>query len=152
MARKSKDKAYVANYPELKAWLDKHEMRCNWQIPCGGDPEDPRAYVESYSVRGKRECLVVVRSDGIGWELYTPTASKKIDETLADADKRLELGNRKLALGERIERDYKSADIERITTTAQGLLNQYRSEDGNGIDQEDAAGLCESILALLGKP
>jgi hypothetical protein len=133
MKRKVKDRAYIANYPELKAWIDKHEMRCNWQLPCGGDPEDPRAFVESYSAPGRRECIVVVRSDGIGWELYTPIASTKIDETLADADKRLDIatGNRKLTLGERIDRAVEAGQLDslgqlRILREA-GLLKEGES-------------------------
>jgi hypothetical protein len=61
-----------------------------------------------------------------------------------------ELNAPKLTLGQRIDRDGAVA-VERVTTTARALLDQYRSEDGNGIDQEDAAGLCSAILTLLGE-
>ena len=115
---KSKDKPYVSNYPPLRDFIANHAMRCNWQIVRNGDPENPDAFVESYSAPGMRECIIVVYGNGNGWAIYTPNESTKIDETLADAEKRLTLANRKLTLGERIDRAELTAEqrarIERV--------------------------------------
>lgn len=43
-------------------------------------------------------------------------------------------------------------DKERMITSAAAMLRQYKSEDGNGIDQEDAAGLCVMVLSFFGVP
>ncbi|HXB28058.1 MAG TPA: hypothetical protein VNV25_25230 [Gemmatimonadaceae bacterium] len=40
-----------------------------------------------------------------------------------------------------------NATREQMVTAAGAMLRQYRDEGGNGIDQDDAAGLCEQILA-----
>jgi hypothetical protein len=89
--RKTKDKPYVDNYPPLRDWLRKHEMRCDWQIPLG-DAEDPSVFVECYHApRSAHPIIVCVNANGHGWNLYTPSASTKIDETLADAERRLGL-------------------------------------------------------------
>lgn len=95
MARKLKDKPYTSNYPPLASWLRDHEARCNWQLPLGGTPADedneaePYAYVESWILPNGRECIVVVQAMGHGWNIYTPCASGKVADTLADADARL---------------------------------------------------------------
>lgn len=81
------DRPYVANYPPLKDWLRKHDARCQGTLPVG-DKEDPSAYVESYMIRGTF-CVVTVWADGLGWDIYTPGKSLDLDETFADAEKRL---------------------------------------------------------------
>lgn len=90
-ATKNADKPWIHNYPPLRDWLSKHEARCNWQLPLG-NPDRPNAYVESWSfARGTGEILVVVHANQNGWNLYTPHNSLKIDETIADAERRIGL-------------------------------------------------------------
>ncbi len=87
---------YVSNYPPLRAWLDKHDARCMWQVPSQAPPSDPdeaygwvpQAYIECWIV-GKRPCIILVRGNKMGWEIYTDGNTIKIDETLADAERRL---------------------------------------------------------------
>ena len=88
----SKSKPYVANYPPLAEFLKKHDGHCQWQIPLGGEPEEPSAYVEAWIFPGGMIAVIVVHARQHGWEIYTPTASGRIDETLADAAARLGLG------------------------------------------------------------
>jgi len=90
----TQSRAYVANYPPLAAWLKKHEARCFWQLPLGGEPDDPTSYVEHYMFQKDRNiglAIVVVHRNGMGWEIYTPCTSHQIDDTLEDAEKRLGL-------------------------------------------------------------
>jgi hypothetical protein len=82
-----KSKPYVDNYPVLRDWLRKNEAKCDWQLSLGSE-EEPSAFVESYSVRG-RQFLIMVYSNHGGWDIYTSGASSRIDETLDDANKRL---------------------------------------------------------------
>jgi len=92
MARTAdKDKPYVDNYPPLKAWLDRHEARCNWQLPLGGTKDNPTGFVESFMVKDGGEVIVVIHARQLGWNLYTPCHSNGIAATLADADARLRL-------------------------------------------------------------
>ncbi len=88
------NRPWVSNYPPLAVWLEKHEARCMWQLPLGGEPDEPTAYVEHYMiVKGNKASLfvVVVHANGHGWEIYTPCDSNMITETLEDAEKRLGL-------------------------------------------------------------
>ena len=90
------NKPWVANYPPLQVWLHKHEARCMWQWPCGEPPSDPDdrydwtpcAYVECYLVRTKL-VIVVVHANRNGWEIYTAPDALKVDETLAEVERRI---------------------------------------------------------------
>ncbi len=87
---------YVSNYPPLREWLDKHDARCMWQVPANEKPRDadyglvPQAYIECWIV-GRRPCIIIVRGDKMGWELYTDADTPRIDDSLADAERRLGL-------------------------------------------------------------
>ena len=83
----SKDKPYVSNYPPLRDWLDERNARCSYQLPIG-DKKDPLAYLELYLINGV-EVVVLVYGHGNGWNLFTPSATGKIDETFVDADARI---------------------------------------------------------------
>lgn len=84
---------WVANYPALKEWLDKHEARCQQQIPVGGTKEEPDRYLEYWLFPSSGKLAwIEVRSGGMGWEIYTAQDSPDIEETLEDADARLKLG------------------------------------------------------------
>lgn len=88
------DKPWIHNYPPLRDWLNKHEARCNWQIPLG-DPDRPNAYVESWTFAGATgEVIIVVLANQNGWNLYTPHTGNKIDDSLIDAEHRLGLAAR----------------------------------------------------------
>lgn len=85
---------YVSNYPPLREWLDKHDARCMWQVPSQEKPSDaeydwvPQAYIECWIV-GQRQCIIIVRGNKMGWEIYTDGNTPRIVETLADAERRL---------------------------------------------------------------
>lgn len=90
----SKDRPYIDNYPPLKALLAELEARCHWQTrpdgyAVGDDDHEARTYVECWITPQGREFLVVVHGGGHGWNIYTPCASGKVDETVADAKARL---------------------------------------------------------------
>lgn len=87
-ARDLSNRAFVSNYPPLDEWLKKHEARCYFQVPVGGDPDDPNGYVEQYIINGNF-CIVMVWANKNGWELYTAGDSMEIAPTFADAEKRL---------------------------------------------------------------
>lgn len=95
MAKKedTSNKPWVSNYPPLAAWLEAHEAKCYWQLPLGGDPDEPNAYVERYMFKTKEDklvlAIVIVYANKMGWEIHTPCLSNDISETLRDADKRL---------------------------------------------------------------
>ena len=88
-------KPWVSNYPPLKEWLDKHDATCMWQVPSNPDPGydidwAPVSYIECWLVNG-RPVIVVVRADKMGWDIFTDCNSARVDETLADAEKRVGL-------------------------------------------------------------
>ena len=95
MTRKSKaeksddnsNKPWVSNYPPLQEWLEKIGAHCVDQIAIG-DADAPIAYLEKWLANGQM-LLVEVRSNGNGWNLYTAPQTLRIDETLADAERRL---------------------------------------------------------------
>lgn len=90
--RKEEDnsnKPWVSNYPPLKAWLNKIQARCLIQAPYG-DPENPRAYFEQWSVNSQ-VFMVTVQANQGGWSVYTQVDSNLIDATLKDAGDRLGL-------------------------------------------------------------
>lgn len=89
VSTKDKNKAYTSNYPVLERWLDGHGARCNWQL-LRGKLSGNHAYVESWSIDG-REFIVVVQSHQHGWEIYTSAGVMRVDETLEDANERLDL-------------------------------------------------------------
>ena len=100
MPPKKKDnsnKPWVGNYPPLQQWLDKHDARCLWQIP-SSPPDDgdidwaPQFYVEAWSI-GRRIFILTVYSNKMGWYLFTDCDSPRIDESLADAEQRLGIGD-----------------------------------------------------------
>lgn len=83
-----KDKPYVDNYPPLKAWLDKHEARCNWQLPLSKRGE---TFVESWSMPNGHDFLLTIHAYRRGWNLYTADRRGEIVVTLEDAEERLGL-------------------------------------------------------------
>lgn len=88
---------YVSNYPDLAAWLEKHDAHCAWQVPSSPAPEDydpawyPSSYVEGWRVRGGLIVIIMIYSNKCGWDLFTALDSNKVDATLADAEERLGL-------------------------------------------------------------
>jgi hypothetical protein len=90
------DMPYVENYPPLKAWLDKHDARCMFQVPMqcehGRDGAPPTAYVEQYLFpRTNRFAVVVVQARKMGWDIYVSSNDPQINTTLEDAERRLGL-------------------------------------------------------------
>lgn len=75
-------KAYVSNYPALQNWLDKVGARAVHQLKMG------TAFLEVYLINN-RVCIVEVRANLHGWNIYTPCDMNDIATTLADADARL---------------------------------------------------------------
>lgn len=90
MSYKDEDKPYIENYPPLHAWLHKHGAHCNWQLPIGRK-DRPTAYVESWLFRGGREVIIVVRSQKLGWDIYTPEQSNDVAATLEAVEARIGL-------------------------------------------------------------
>lgn len=83
------EKAYTSNYPDLQKWLDDREARCNWQL-LRGRLDSHHEHVESWSI-GAHQFIVVVRSHHLGWDVYTACGDIRVDETFADAERRLRL-------------------------------------------------------------
>lgn len=75
---------YVANYPELRDWLENHNARCVWQL-MRGEPDHHTQAVECWAI-GKSLAIVVVHADQHGWEIYTAPDTLRVDETLRDAE------------------------------------------------------------------
>lgn len=76
------DKPYISNYPPLDEWLKRHEARCAWQR------YDARMNLEGWMI-GTRLCIVMVHANGGGWDIFTPSPSLIVTETLRDAEERL---------------------------------------------------------------
>lgn len=92
MKRAQEDEPYIDNYPPLRDWLRKHEMRCHEQIRVGGTKNNPDALIECWYARGAiTPVWVVVRANKMGWDLLTGVATNSIPETLADAEQRMGL-------------------------------------------------------------
>lgn len=92
MKRAAEDQPWVENYPPLKAWLDKWDMRCQEQHPIGGTPASPTAYLEIWSApRATGLVYVLVRAYRHGWDLLTGVSTNSVPETLADAEQRMGL-------------------------------------------------------------
>lgn len=83
----NKNKPWVDNYPDLKGWLRRIDARGEHQLPIGS-AEAPTAYLEIWSRRGVQFC-VLVHANNHGWQLFTPTNSNMVNETLRDAEERL---------------------------------------------------------------
>jgi hypothetical protein len=79
--RTKRDEPWVANYPPLKEWLAKVEGRCLWQQRNG------TSMVEGWAIAGA-VAVIEVYANGNGWNIYTACASRRIDETLQDAEVR----------------------------------------------------------------
>lgn len=98
VAKDTSNHPYVENYPPLREWLDKHDGRCMWQIPmqcehARQDRSPPTAYIEMWMFPKSNEQLIIeVRSNKMGWNIYSSTTSHEIYETLADAERRLGIG------------------------------------------------------------
>jgi len=89
---------WVSNYPPLKAWLDKHEARCQWQLPSNPRPNDaawdwsPGSYIEGWRLKGSNAVVIlVVHSNKMGWDVFTSVGTNNVGDTLEDAEKRLGL-------------------------------------------------------------
>jgi hypothetical protein len=83
------DKPWVANYPPLATWLEKINAACIEQHPIG-PLSNPIAYLERWMANG-RVFVVEVRSNRRGWNVYTARHTNRIDETLANAERDLEI-------------------------------------------------------------
>lgn len=88
-------RAYVRNYTQLWEWLQQRDAQCAWQLPLG-DRNNPD-YVEGWLVRGVL-IVVIVRAEGMGWDLMVPHHDTRIEATLAAADAALQAhaGRRKV--------------------------------------------------------
>lgn len=90
--RADEDQPWIENYPPLRDWIRKHEMRCVHQIPFGGTKAAPEAYLEAWQAPN---CAVmvwmVVRSNKHGWDLMTGVSTNSVTETLEDAERRMGL-------------------------------------------------------------
>lgn len=87
---KNEDRAYTANYPALETWLREREARCNWQV-LRGRMDGHHQYIESWTI-GTTSFLLIVSSHRHGWDVFTSCGLPLVEETLADADARLKLG------------------------------------------------------------
>lgn len=87
MARESKSKPYMENYPELHNWVRSHEARCDWQVPVG-PASNPEAYIEQWRIDGGY-FVVLIRADELGWDIFTPCNDRSVKGTLADLERRL---------------------------------------------------------------
>lgn len=137
----TKNAPWISNYPPLKAWLNKHNARCMWQI--GMQPEDsnqvreygyPTAYVECWLV-GKALAIVIIHDNKMGWEIYTPAGTPLISETLADAERRL-------GLVPDIKAEYASREARTVASAI--LERSHDEEECNTI--EDAVKLAKLVL------
>jgi hypothetical protein len=74
------------DYPHLSAWLDRHNGRQLWvaETPHGNR-------IEAWQMHGGRGILVEIHPGGHGWDLWTNADTIQIDETLADAERRVGL-------------------------------------------------------------
>jgi hypothetical protein len=87
------DEPFTSNYPPLDAWLREHGARCDWQIPYGPKSKSA-AYLECWRCPGSAPFVILVRADRAGWDVYTPCHSAKVDETLADLERRIFAGGK----------------------------------------------------------
>lgn len=71
---------------KLQDWLREHNAVQMWRVR---DDVDPDVQITAYVINGQE--VLVVESDH-GWNIYVPASdSSKVDDTLADAEKRLKI-------------------------------------------------------------
>lgn len=73
-----------ANHGPLNAWLIAHDARCLW-VAMGS----PRFDIEGWTINAA--VLIVTRYHDGGWDIFTACQSLGVDQTFADAEKRLQL-------------------------------------------------------------
>jgi hypothetical protein len=87
--QKQSSKPYVSNYPDLQAFLDRANARCNWQLRLGGTEDEPTGYVEQWMFAGGKVAVIVIHANGNGWDIFTSADRPEIAATLEDAAVRL---------------------------------------------------------------
>lgn len=88
---RDEDRPWVENYPPLALWLKQREARCGWQLPRKKTGGMPHSSIECWLFRGGASAIIVIYADRLGFEIYTPGESNRLDLTFADAEKRLGL-------------------------------------------------------------
>lgn len=79
----------VENEPTLEDWLASTGAELLWQH----DAKQRIGGVSSYRVAayriGRRTAIIVIRSHGLGWDVFTSSGSDDPDDVLSDAESRL---------------------------------------------------------------
>lgn len=85
----TKDMPYTENYPELLAWLQKHNAMSDGQFFLGSKT-NPMAMLERWIIK-HRWCVVITYAKRGGWDILTPPPTNDLAATLRDAEERMEL-------------------------------------------------------------
>jgi hypothetical protein len=79
----------VENEPTLEEWLANVDAELLWQHDAKERSEGVPSYrVTAYRI-GIRTAIVVIRSHGLGWDVFTSSGSDDPDRVLSDAESRL---------------------------------------------------------------
>lgn len=78
----------LENYPPLKAWLDKHSARCQWQVDRNEEIRSHDVRIEQWLVDGAI-VIIILRACQRGWDIFTACPSLSIEATFLDAEKRI---------------------------------------------------------------
>ncbi len=83
-------KAALSDYPALAAWLIKIEAQHLTDAAYG------TSSVEIWTAKGS-VFIVMLYAKGNGWSIFTPCTSNRIDDTLADAERRIGISSESYA-------------------------------------------------------
>lgn len=94
---KDRREPLIGDYPEILSFLTENRGRLLWEATAGvgGTFEKtgktyPAMRIQSWIVGAGHSVIVLIHSDGCGWDAYVPASdSNKIDATIAALKNRL---------------------------------------------------------------
>lgn len=90
--RPVEDEPFTDNYPALRDWLRKINAQCITQEVVAGTKAKPSTYFEAWRAPGAKVIVyLLVHDNKRGWDIATPADSNNVDESLADAERRMGL-------------------------------------------------------------
>lgn len=119
---------WISNYPPLHDWLMENNARCDWQMRYGKGNQG--FMLECWRLPGSLPFVVQVFTQSMGWDVFTPSGDRKVDETLADLRARIFPQRNALTFSFQMPEGWSP---ERIEAFVQNVLTQARVSAGGEI-------------------